>query len=118
MRFTALLVLPALALALAARPAAAAAADKPASPPIIEMTVTQDGFVPDQIKVKKGQPVQLVITRKTDKTCATEIVIKDYGVNLTLPLGKPVTLVLTPKKAGSIRYACGMDMISGVLVVE
>lgn len=116
MRFNALLVLPTLALALTVRPAAAA--DKPASPRIIKMTVTQDGFVPDEIKVTKGQPIQLVITRKTKKTCATEIVIEDYGVNLPLPLGKPVTIVLTPKKAGSIRYACGMDMFSGVLVVE
>ena len=83
-----------------------------------EIAVTSDGFVPATIKVKRGQPVKLVVTRKTQKTCATEIVIKDYGINQPLPLDKPVTIELTPKKSGQIRYACGMDMISGVLQVE
>ena len=59
-----------------------------------------------------------MVTRQVERTCATEIVIKDQGINEKLPLGQPVTVAFTPKKSGSIRYACGMDMISGVLVVE
>ncbi|HTN54295.1 MAG TPA: cupredoxin domain-containing protein [Anaeromyxobacter sp.] len=104
-----------LALALLAHPASAA--EKPKAR-VIQMEVTPDGFVPSEVKVKKGEPLELVVTRKTDKTCATEIVIKDYGVNEKLPLGKPVTVHLTPTKSGTVRYACGMDMISGQLVVE
>ncbi len=84
----------------------------------VELTVTRAGFVPAKVKVKKGEPLKLVVTRKTDKTCATEIVMKDEGVRAELPLDKPVTIYLKPSKAGSIRYACGMDMISGRLVVE
>lgn len=84
----------------------------------IEMAVTSDGFVPAEVKVKKGEKVRLQITRKTDKTCATEIVVKDYGINTPLPLNKTVTVEFTPTKTGSVRYACGMDMISGTLVVE
>ena len=83
----------------------------------VEMQVTEDGFVPDKVKAMKGEKLKLVITRKTDRTCATEIVIKDYGVNTKLPLGKSVTVEVTPKKSGEIRYACGMDMISGVIFV-
>ncbi len=84
----------------------------------IEITVTSDGFVPANIKVKQGRPVKLVVTRKTERTCATEIVIKDQGINQKLPLNQPVVVAFTPKKAGQLRYACGMDMISGVIVVE
>jgi plastocyanin domain-containing protein len=106
----------------AAKPAAkeTTPAAKPAagSPRLVEMTVTPDGFVPAEVKVKKGEPVQLVITRKTDQTCATEIVIKDLGINQKLPLNQPVAIVFTPTKAGNLRYACGMDMISGQLIVE
>ena len=83
----------------------------------VEMQVTDDGFVPDKIKASKGEKLRLVITRKTDRTCATEIVIKDYGVNTKLPLEKTVTVEVTPKKSGEIRYACGMDMIGGVILV-
>ena len=84
----------------------------------IDIAVTGDGFVPASIRVKQGQPVKLVVTRKTDRTCATEIVIKDAGINQKLPLNQPVAVEFTPKKSGQLRYACGMDMISGVIVVE
>jgi plastocyanin domain-containing protein len=83
----------------------------------VEMAVTEDGFVPAKVKASKGEKLRLVITRKTEKTCATEIVIKDAGINTKLPLGKTVTVDVTPKKSGELRYACGMDMISGIIYV-
>lgn len=85
---------------------------------IVNISVTKDGFVPDQITVKSGQPVKLVVTRKVDRTCATEIVMRDFGVSQPLPLDKPVTITVTPKKVGEYRFACGMDMIAGVLKAE
>jgi len=94
------------------------AAATPAAAGFIEVSVTDDGFVPDKISVKKGQPVKLLVTRKTDRTCATEIVIQDAGVNQKLPLNKTVLVEFTPKKAGTLKYACGMGHISGVLVVD
>ncbi|HEY6001523.1 MAG TPA: cupredoxin domain-containing protein [Anaeromyxobacter sp.] len=113
----------AAALALSVLPLAASAkgthsSDHHATPATYQISVTSDGFVPASIKVKRGEPVRLVVTRKTDRTCATEIVIKDHGINQPLPLDKPVTVELTPKKSGQVRYACGMDMIYGVLQVE
>jgi len=61
---------------------------------------------------------ELVVTRTTDQTCAKELVIKNPAVRKELPLNKPVTIELTPEKGGEIRYACGMDMISGVLLMD
>jgi plastocyanin domain-containing protein len=84
----------------------------------VQMTVTEDGFVPDVVRVKRGERVTLVVTRKVEKTCATEIVIKDYGIRAKLPLGKPVAVSFTPTETGNVRYACGMDMIAGNLIVE
>jgi plastocyanin domain-containing protein len=83
----------------------------------VEMQVTEDGFVPSKIKANKGEKLRLVITRKTNRTCATEIVIKEAGVNTKLPLDKTVTVEVTPKKSGELKYACGMDMITGVIFV-
>ncbi len=83
----------------------------------VEMAVTDEGFVPSKVKALKGEKVRLVVTRKTERTCAKEIVIPGYGVNQPLPLNKAVTVELTPKASGEIKYACGMDMISGVLLV-
>ena len=83
----------------------------------VEMQVTEDGYVPAKIKAKMGEKLRLVVTRKTDRTCAKEIVIKEAGISTPLPLDKAVTVELTPKKSGELKYACGMDMISGVIFV-
>ncbi len=85
---------------------------------VVRIDVTGDGFVPARASVKAGRPVTLVVTRKTDRTCATQIVIKDYGVDRALPIDQAVEVTFTPKKAGPIRYACGMDMVAGELVAE
>lgn len=84
----------------------------------IDMAVTSEGFVPAEVKVKVGQPVKVVITRKIERTCATEIVIKEYGINKPLPLNTPIEVTFTPTKPGKVRYACAMDMIAGAFIVE
>lgn len=83
----------------------------------VEIAVTEDGFVPARVKAKKGEKLRLVVTRKTNTTCAKEIVVKEFGINQPLPLDKAVTVELTPAKSGEIRYACGMDHVAGVVFV-
>jgi len=84
----------------------------------VEVSITKKGFEPDKITAKKGEPLRLVVTRRTDQTCAKEIVIADAGMRKELPLDQPVMIDFTPTKNGELRYACGMDMISGVIVVQ
>lgn len=85
----------------------------------IEVTVTKNGFEPSPIKVKKGEPVTLVITRKVEKSCATEVVVPGYDVKEKLPLNTPVTVTFTPTKSGDLKYGCAMkQMVGGVLTVE
>ncbi len=83
----------------------------------IAIAVTQNGFEPARVQVAKGEPLKLVVTRKTDDTCAKQIVITDEHIKADLPLNRPVTLSFTPKRTGEIKYVCGMNMISGVLEV-
>ena len=84
----------------------------------IAIEVTEQGFVPADVIVTAGKPVTLVVTRKTDRTCAKELVIEDRGIHQELPLGQAVEVKFTPDSAGVIRYACGMDMISGRVIVK
>jgi plastocyanin domain-containing protein len=98
----------------AAAPAVAAAPSG-----VVELTVTDAGFQPEHVAVQKGQPVTLVVTRKTEATCARDIVLPDHGIRRALPLGEPVELTFTPEKSGELRYGCAMDqMVGGVLLVE
>ena len=88
--------------------------------PKVEIKVTDDGFVPSQVKLKKGQPTTLVFTRVTDNTCITAIDIPDEKVKeFELPLNKAVSLTVTPKKKGVEKFHCSaMGMGDGKLVVE
>ena len=84
----------------------------------VELFATERGFEPDRIDVRRAEPIRLVATRTTDKTCATAIVIKDLGIKRALPLNQPVVIDFTPTKTGELTYSCGMKMIGGVLLVQ
>jgi plastocyanin domain-containing protein len=98
----------------------AAEARKPGDGPrVIPLSVTEKGYEPTPIALRKGAPVKLVVTRKTEQTCATEIVMKDYGINTPLPFNTPVEIAFTPDKTGTLTYGCAMgQMISGTFMVE
>ena len=110
---------PWLAIAgLALAGCAGGAANESAPPGAVAIRVTEKGFEPAVVKVPAGRPVTLVVTRKTDRTCAKEFVIAEHGIRRELPLDQPVEITFTPAHAGELRYACGMDMIAGKIVVE
>ncbi len=91
----------------------------PAAGRVVELKVTEEGFEPTPVSVKKGEPLTLKITRVTDKTCATEILVDGTDINVPLPLNQQVEVRYTPDKSGQIRYGCAMGMmVSGVLIVE
>jgi plastocyanin domain-containing protein len=85
----------------------------------VEIKVTDAGFEPREIKLKKGEPVTLVFTRTTDRTCITAVDIPGENVKeFQLPLKKAVSLPLTPRKAGTQPFFCSaMGMGDGKLVV-
>jgi plastocyanin domain-containing protein len=98
-----------------------AVATAPTSSTRIEIAVTEKGFEPETVKVPASTPVTLVFDRKTDATCAKEVVI-DVGdgnkIKKDLPLDKPVEVAVTFPKAGPLTYACGMDMVHGTFNVQ
>ena len=96
---------------------------KPAAPPPkrIEISVTSRGFEPGKIQVTATQPVTLVFTRKTDRTCAKRVVIQlgdGKKIEKDLPLDTAVEVPATFAKKGELAYACSMDMITGVILVQ
>jgi plastocyanin domain-containing protein len=87
-------------------------------PSEIHVTVTDNGFEPNDVVVKKGQPAVLVITRKSENTCATDVVFTETGRKYDLPLNTPVRVDLTGAAPGKIHYSCGMDMEHGTVTIE
>jgi plastocyanin domain-containing protein len=88
--------------------------------PTIAIKVTEHGFEPREVQVKRNRPVALVFTRLTDATCIRAIDIPAENVkHLDLPLDKPVSVTITPKKAGVEEFHCSaMAMGDGKLIVS
>ena len=84
----------------------------------VKITVTERGFVPAVVTVQSGRPVTLLVTRRTDHTCATALVLKTHGIDEPLPLGRTVAIRFTPERPGELTYSCPMDMIHGRIVVR
>ena len=83
-----------------------------------KVTITVDnGFKPASFSVKAGKPVQLTFDTKK-KGCAATVVFKSLGITKKLEDGKKTTFTFTPKKAGSIAFACGMGMYKGTVTVK
>lgn len=94
---------------------------KPAAAPAagaLRQTITVDGigFHPSEIPASAGQNLTLVFHRTTDATCGKEVVFKDLGIRKSLPLNQDVEINV--KAAGTIGFACGMDMMKGAIVAR
>jgi plastocyanin domain-containing protein len=97
------------------------AAAKPAESTRFDIKVTENGFEPADVAVPAGKPVTLVFERKTDETCVKQVVLTmadGKKLEKELPLNTPVELAATFPKAGTIGYACGMDMVKGTITVQ
>lgn len=85
--------------------------------PAAVVTVTESGFTPATITLS-GTSRKVTFIRKTDATCAKDVVFGSLKIRRDLPLNKPVTIELPPGAKGELRYACGMDMIKGAVVIR
>ena len=83
-----------------------------------KILVTEKGFEPDRVSLRAGSPARLTFVRTTDKTCGTEVVFPSLNIKRALPLNEPVTIEFTPAKTGDVAFACGMNMLKGVVVVQ
>ena len=84
----------------------------------IQVQVTENGFEPKRIEVDHGQNVTLLVTRKTEQTCATEILVPTRGIKQELPLNQTVRVALGSLDPGEIGFACPMDMEKGTIAVR
>jgi plastocyanin domain-containing protein len=105
-------------IAVAASGCAREAKEGGSGPVRFQLAVTDTGFTPGTLTVPAGKPITIVVTRKTDQTCAKEIVFPDQKIRKALPLNEAVEITLPSSPPGEISYVCGMDMISGKVVVQ
>ena len=84
----------------------------------LKLQVGASGFAPASLQITAGKPIQLAITRDTESNCASRIVFPSLGLTRDLPLGATVIIDLPALPAGELRFACGMGMYKGALLVQ
>jgi plastocyanin domain-containing protein len=84
----------------------------------VQLSVTEKGFEPNQIKVKAGTDLVLSVTRKTDQTCSNDIVIPSKNLKVALPLNKTVIVKVGKVTKGELHFSCKMGMDKGVVTID
>lgn len=84
----------------------------------IDVRVTEKGFEPALITLRKHERVRLVFTRETDKTCAKILRIDEFLVWNALPLNDRFVTTFTTGRAGEFPYTCPTGEIQGIIRVE
>ncbi|MGK3965369.1 cupredoxin domain-containing protein [Sorangium sp. So ce118] len=98
-------------------PVAAAELAAPANVKRIDIAVTDGGFSPSTVDLKKGEPVVLRFTRTTKSECLKAIAIPDLKIEKDLPMNAPVEVAVTPEKEGKMVLQCWMGMVKATLNV-
>lgn len=102
------------------KPTAGSAQTVEAEPGIQLATVvlTDKGYQPGSVQLRKGVPARVTFVRKVEATCGTDLLIPDYQVKRDLPFNEPVVVEFMPSKRGVSEFSCGMKMLRGKIVVR
>ncbi len=82
-----------------------------------KVVITTKGYQPTSLRLRRGVPARVTFLRTTDATCVKEIVLPDFGIRRTLPLNQSVVVTFTPTRRGTFTFVCGMNMMSGQMIV-
>lgn len=82
------------------------------------VTITEKGYEPDTIKLKKERLARVTFVRTVESTCGTAVVIPAFNIKRDLPLNEPVVIDFTPAKRGVFNFTCGMRMLQGKIIVQ
>jgi P-type Cu+ transporter len=76
------------------------------------------GYTPGRIHARPGVPVRLLFDRQESGDCTSRVVFPDLGISADLPAFTETTVDLPAQPPGEYGFACGMNMIHGLLTVD
>ncbi len=78
----------------------------------------QGGYSPALIQAEAGKPLTIHFDRKESGECTSHVVFSDLGIDSYLPANRTTAVTLPALKAGDYPFACGMNMVHGMLRVS
>lgn len=81
-------------------------------------TITvKGGYSPAVVEMKAGTPITLTFDRQETGECTSHVVFGDLGLDAMLPGNERTDVALPALPAGEYPFACGMNMVHGLLRV-
>ena len=84
----------------------------------LRVKISAAGFEPARLQLPSGKAAEIAFTRSDAQNCAGEVVFPELGLRKQLPPGQTVVVSLPALPAGELRFACGMGMFRGAVVVQ
>ncbi len=82
----------------------------------ITITITNNGYVPNNLDIKAGEEITLTIKNDNAYSCAQAFTIPKFGIEKIVPPGTQEVVKFTaPDDLGKIAFTCSMGMYRGVL---
>ncbi len=89
-----------------------------AHPKTVRINVSKKGFSPSSISAEEGSPLTLIFKRTSKEGCGNKVAFPSLNITKDLPIGKSVTIKITPSETGNISFTCGMGMYKGTIVAQ
>jgi YHS domain-containing protein/plastocyanin len=110
-------VLATLATGAALAAPSMAAPKVPANAQKVTVTLPRD-YKASSVSVKAGKPVALTFFLQSDAGCGNEVMLPAANWKKSLQVGERATVMYTPKKSGTLNFACSMNHLKGSLLVK
>jgi uncharacterized protein len=82
------------------------------------ITITNAGYSPNMITVKRGTAVTLRLVNQGASSCAQAFTVPSLGIQKIVPLGSSDSVSFTaPREQGEIAFMCSMGMYRGTIRV-
>jgi hypothetical protein len=91
---------------------------EPPRPAEVYVLVDERGFSPKDFALKAGETTEIIVLRRTDRTCVKELLVPALDVNVALPLDRPVRFSVKPSKPGRLPFSCREGHVGGEIVVR
>ena len=94
--------------------------DPESSPVLIDnlqsttITVTNSGYSPQNITLKKGIPTRLKLITSNVQSCSRAFTIPGLNIEKVLPTTGETIIEFTPKETGPLAFSCSMGMYTGL----
>lgn len=83
----------------------------------VAIGVSNQGYTPNYIKVKKDLPVKLTLTSNGVYSCASAFLFREFNIQAFLKPVDQQVFTFTPTRSGQFAFTCSMGMYSGIMEV-